>query len=147
MNKLWILLLPLAMLMTACGVEDDEEEVEEIRLVHRSTDDVDNGEVDSSTLYDFVLTADDTEYTLKGELNDIKITGNRNTINFGESLEFDKLVITGTGNRVNTPEIGESEYSVTANNVFVTVVGNEYAGVTAQATPITSFTVTTEEQE
>lgn len=100
MNKLWLLVLPLALLLTACGVEEDDDDVEDIRLMHRDTDDVENGEVDSSKLYDFVLTADDTEYTLRGELNDVKITGDSNTILFDESLTFDKLVITGTGNTV-----------------------------------------------
>ena len=102
MNKIWILLLPLVLLMTACGEEDsDDEDVEDIRLMHRNTDDVTEGSVDTSKLYDFVLTADDTSYTIEGEINDVKITGNRNTVTVAEGGSFDKLVITGDNNAID----------------------------------------------
>jgi len=144
MNKFWLLGLLLVLLLTACGVEDDDDDVEDIRLMHRNTDDVEEGKIDSSKLYDLALTADDTEYTLSGELNDIKITGDRNTVSFTEDIEFDKLVITGTGNRVNTPENEDITTSVTAKVVIVTQSGNFYNGVTAQTTPVTSFATVTE---
>lgn len=145
MNKFWLLGLPLVLLLTACGVEEDDDDVEDIRLMHRDTDNVENGEVDSSKLYDFVVTADETEYMLSGELNDVKITGDDNEITFAEDIEFDKLVITGTGNRVNTPDAEDPNASVTAKVIIVTQAGNFYSGVTAQTTPITSFLTESEE--
>lgn len=126
MNKFWLLGLPLVLLLTACGVEDDDDDVEDIRLMHRDTDDVENGIVDSSKRYDFVLTADDTEYTLRGDLNDIKITGDRNVINLDESLTLDKLVITGTGNTVQeedaTIAVGTLIRTGSSNTVTVSTI-------------------------
>lgn len=144
MNKLWILILPLAMLMTACGVEDDdEEEVEEIRLMHRSTDDVTDGSVDSSRLYDFVLTANGSTYTLSGELNDIKITGDSNKVYFGENLTFDKLVITGDSNQVL--EEGPNKSSVVAVDTFVDTGANNDVSLSSITTSIDASSTTVTE--
>jgi len=139
MNKFWLLALPLTLLLTACGVEEDEDEVEDIRLMHRNTDDVENGVVDSSKRYDFVLTADDTEYTLRGDLNDIKITGDRNTITLDESLTFDKLVITGSSNVVT-----ESDATVGVGTLIRTGTGNDVT-LSTIGTQIDAFTVVTTE--
>ncbi len=139
MNKFWLLALPLTLLLTACGVEEDEDEVEDIRLMHRNTDDVENGVVDSSKRYDFVLTADDTEYTLRGDLNDIKITGDRNTITLDESLTFDKLVITGSSNVV-----AESDATVGVGTLIRTGTGNNVT-LSTIGTQIDAFTVVTTE--
>jgi len=139
MNKFWLLALPLTLLLTACGVEEDEDEVEDIRLMHRNTDDVENGVVDSSKRYDFVLTADDTEYTLRGDLNDIKITGDRNTITLDESLTFDKLVITGSSNVVT-----ESDATVGVETLIRTGTGNDVT-LSTIGTQIDAFTVVTTE--
>lgn len=138
MNKFWLLALPLALLLTACGEENDDEDVEDIRLMHRDVDDVDDGEIDSSKKYDLVLTADDTEYTLSGELNDVKITGNNNEVFFGESLTFDKLVITGSANTVD-----EGDLTVAVDTIIRTGAGNTVK-VSSVTTQIDAFTTVAE---
>lgn len=138
MNKFWLLVLPLALLLTACGEENDDEDVEDIRLMHRDVDDVDDGEIDSSKKYDLVLTADDTEYTLSGELNDVKITGNNNEVFFGESLTFDKLVITGSANTVD-----EGDLTVVVDTIIRTGAGNTVT-VSSVTTQIDAFTTVAE---
>ena len=131
MNKFWLLGLPLVLLLTACGVEDDDDDdVEDIRLMHRDTDNVTDGSVDSSRLYDFVLAADETVYVLKGNLNDIKITGDSNEIYIEESLTFDKLVITGNNNSVDdrNANVGVGVYinTGTGNDNLLSTPGTQY---------------------
>lgn len=146
--KFWALLF-IVLSLTACklGIEDENEgEAENIvRSYDGEVSDFDNDD----DLYNFTLTGGGNVLDMKGDIQDMVISGDENVIKIMEDTNISELTIAGDGNqfkfsseislRVETINVSGADNTISVTEygsaAFSTANGNTVNGTQAAAQP------------